>query len=728
MIKVVNEERKTPEAGVPIGTLAAALALAAVVALGGATPVAAEDDESADRADDGDRTEYVEVDATYLPQTNTVATKLPLPLRLTPAHVGVLGSELFWEQAGRTLTDVLPGVSGLNVQPGGGVYDQFYVRGFDSLNSGLLLIDGAPEPEVSFYNLYNVTGVEVVKGPAGFLYGSNPLAGAVNLVRKQPLPGRFLNAGLTAGSFGTYTGNVDWNASNAGGSTAFRLNALYTETEGYRDGQEGQMWAVNPGVAWQVGERHRFNLNAELARPEFTPDAGIPLIGGTDPAEVSRTRSFSLPGDFSEQDLQRFQLDYDYRFDERVRFRAKLYSRGLDWQTRGTQFVGAFPAMIVTIPGVGDVPVPETGLRIQTDLDDDQHLFGGQFEAVTRWETGSVTHNLLTGWEFSRFTDEFDILISPVSQDPIADAGSAPAPAVFFPFQSGDVTTEVAAPYVVDQMSFGERVQLFLGARYDAIDFRDAVSGRSRTDTELSPMAGLVVAPGERLSFYANAGRTFAPPSPRATNGFEPERSTQYEIGVKKGLGARSRLTAAVYRIERENIAIPDANLVTQQIGDQESQGFELELAASPSPGFHILAAYAYNDAELTRFAESVQIGQDMLGQPIFQLFDRSGNEPAFAPEHMLSSWVSKKLGRGFGLAGGIRYVGEQFIAEDNVFEIDDVTLVDAAAFWERDAYRVRVNFKNVLNEEYLSRGFGTYAVIPAPKFEASAHVEYRFR
>ncbi len=33
------------------------------------------------------------------------------------------------------------------------------------------MTDGAPEPEATFYNMYNVEGVEVLKGPAGFLYG-----------------------------------------------------------------------------------------------------------------------------------------------------------------------------------------------------------------------------------------------------------------------------------------------------------------------------------------------------------------------------------------------------------------------------------------------------------------------------------------------------------------------------------------------------------------------------
>ena len=82
----------------------------------------------------------------------------------------------------------------MNVATGFGVFDFFTVRGFDSLSSGLVLTDGVPEPESTFYPLYNVRQVEVLKGPAAFLYGGNPLSGAVQIVRKQPRPSRFAEA------------------------------------------------------------------------------------------------------------------------------------------------------------------------------------------------------------------------------------------------------------------------------------------------------------------------------------------------------------------------------------------------------------------------------------------------------------------------------------------------------------------------------------------------------
>ena len=147
---------------------------------------------------------FVEGELPAIPTSNTVAAKLPLSLRETPASVGVVDHRLIEEQGSFLLGDALRNLAGLNVHPGSGTFDFFVLRGLDSLSSGLILTDGAPEPETTSYPLYNVERVEVLKGPASFLYGGGPLGGTVNLVRKQPLATDFTRLGLSAGSFSTF--------------------------------------------------------------------------------------------------------------------------------------------------------------------------------------------------------------------------------------------------------------------------------------------------------------------------------------------------------------------------------------------------------------------------------------------------------------------------------------------------------------------------------------------
>ncbi|HEV3077764.1 MAG TPA: TonB-dependent receptor plug domain-containing protein, partial [Thermoanaerobaculia bacterium] len=144
----------------------------------------------------------VEGVAELVPATTTIA-KLPLPTRLLPATIDVIGAPLLEQQDAHVLGDALRDASGVGIHTESGAADFFLLRGLDSETSALVMTDGAPEPVTTFYQLYNADRVEVLKGPASFLYGGNPLAGVVNIVRKQPLADEFVEAAALGGSFGT---------------------------------------------------------------------------------------------------------------------------------------------------------------------------------------------------------------------------------------------------------------------------------------------------------------------------------------------------------------------------------------------------------------------------------------------------------------------------------------------------------------------------------------------
>ncbi len=61
----------------------------------------------------------------YAPDSNTIATKLPVPLQVTPANVGAVTAPLISEQHAIVLGDALRNVSSVNVQTGNGVHDFF---------------------------------------------------------------------------------------------------------------------------------------------------------------------------------------------------------------------------------------------------------------------------------------------------------------------------------------------------------------------------------------------------------------------------------------------------------------------------------------------------------------------------------------------------------------------------------------------------------------------------
>ena len=198
----------------------------------------------------------------YVPTSNTIATKLPLSLQLTPFHVGIVTQALLEEQYAVTASAALMNISNVNIQPGNGVHDFFVIRGFDSLSSALVMTDGAPEPETTLYELYNVESVEVLKGPSGFLYGSNPLAGTVNLVRKQPVPTTLASAGARFGRFNWVEAAADFNYGNADGDFLFSRQLAVSRQRGLPRPGRGTHLRDQPGG--DLGNKRRHVAEREL--------------------------------------------------------------------------------------------------------------------------------------------------------------------------------------------------------------------------------------------------------------------------------------------------------------------------------------------------------------------------------------------------------------------------------------------------------------------------------
>ena len=643
-----------------------------------------------------------------VPTTSTIATRIPVPIRLTPASIGVVTAGLFRHQSGVVLGDALRNVSGVNIQTVFGVTDFFIIRGFDSLSSGLVLTDGASEPEATFYNLYNLDRVEVLKGPGTFLYGGNPLSGSVNLSRKQPI---FSNAFQIGGSYGPYKtvrGTLDANRAHIDRGIAWRVNALRQVSDSYRDAKDSGSWAVNPAATWRPDDKTTVTANLEFVTSRHKSDSGLPIINGA-VADVPRTRSYQSPFDVSDQDIFRARVDLHSRLSHRVTLRNKIYYTDFSWLSKGTLFSGVFP----NARGSLDI------LRTLVLLDDRQAVLGNQLELLSTFRTGHLQHTLLTGLELTQWKDKFNLDVAALPNiDVFHPVETASQPFFVLPGQSqgADSKSLVMAPYFVNRIVFFPRFQAFAGVRYDRIDYDDPVTSTSRNFNKLSPMAGMVFLLAEDFSIYANAGRAFAPPSSQVAGPRETEESHQVEAGAKKyALDNRLHASLAVYQLTKNNIGIPDATGVTKQDGDQRSRGVELEVMIHPAKNWHTFLSYALSNARLTRFAELIPVFSQT--GVTFQLADRSGNRAAFSPRHIFNGWTAKGFDNGLELGLGARFVASQYIAEDNQFQIRDVLTLDASVSYVYRQLKFRINAKNFTNQEYETRGFGSASVIPAYPF-----------
>ncbi len=648
-----------------------------------------------------------------LPMDNEIATKLPLSNRATPASVSVINRPRLESQGAVLLGDALHNAAGAQSQTGFGIFDYFLLRGFDSLTSSLVLIDGVAEPEASFYHLYNVESVEILKGPAAFLYGGNPMSGAVNLVSKRPLVNGPQRISASFGSHQTrrLSADVGW-AARESSPWAARLNGMWSDSDGYRVGRDNRSFAIHPSLAWQDEDdpENRARLSLEIVDQDFTTDVGLPLLG-TSVADVPRTRSYQSPFDESEQSIKRLRFDAQRHLGG-VTVRNKLYLTDFDWPSTGTLLTGVVPN------AVGGLDVR----RILQSLDDEQVFLGNQLEVTAQSSFQGKDHQWLLGVELARQTDEFTLDVSLLpSLDLISPQETAAQPLFALqPSQAGDATSLIAGFYGIDRIALTPVLHLFLGGRFDIIDYEDTATDTERSYEKLSPMAGLTYEVQGNTTFYVSFGRAFGPPSSLVVGDRKAEESQQVEVGVKRDIDdGRASLSLAAYQLQKDNIAIPDLTGVTREQGDQRSRGLELEAQVRLKPRWFAFLTYAYTDAELTEFREQVVIGVSDVGQLIFYVMDRSGNRAPFVPDHTVTMWTTAELARGLGIAGGGRWVSDHVIAPDNTFEIDAYVTLEAAIFQRWNRGRLSLQLKNLTDTSYETRGFGSTSVIPADPLSA---------
>ena len=234
-----------------------------------------------------------------------------------------------------------------------------------------------------------------------------------------------------------------------------------------------------------------------------------------------------------------------------------------------------------------------------------------------------------------------------------------------------------------------------------------------------SPRAGLVVKPTENVSLYASYTESFNPTIGRGEDGevFTSELGKQFEVGVKATLlGDRLSATLAYYDLRRSNVLTQDpTNPGFQvQVGEQASNGVELDIVGEILPGWNIIANYAYTNARITEDNEFPE-GRRLIN----------------VPEHAAGLWTSYEIQdgdlAGFGFGLGVYFQGERNGDIRTPFILPSYTRTDASVFYRKGQFRTQLNFQNLFNVRYFEGARDQFRVNPGTPFTVLGSVAWEF-
>lgn len=151
--------------------------------------------------------------------TVTATNKLSQDIKKSTAQVSVITAEEIEERGYRSVPEVLSHSSGFAFASNGGMgqASSMYFRGFGASDI-LVMIDGIPMTDytqpspasaLEHISLDNVAQIEIVKGAQSGIWGSNAVAGVINIVTKANKRSDYGNIKLKAGSHSTHDISID---------------------------------------------------------------------------------------------------------------------------------------------------------------------------------------------------------------------------------------------------------------------------------------------------------------------------------------------------------------------------------------------------------------------------------------------------------------------------------------------------------------------------------------
>lgn len=645
----------------------------------------------------------------YIAEGTSTATKTNTPLLDIPQTINIITDDFAEDTGSYSLGQALLYVPGVTVQQGEGHRDQITIRGQET--NADFFTDGVRDDIQYFRDLYNVEAVEVLKGSSALIFGRGGAGGIVNRVTKQANGEKIYEGTATLGSYDKryFTADVGNKISE---NFAIRLNAMYENSEGFRDHYEVERVGINPTATFKFNNNTKLKASYEYRYDDRTVDRGVPSVAATnEPLKGFQDTFFGNPDvSYTEFEGHVATLTLEHKFDGGVQLRSHFSYNHYD-----KIYQNIMPVSQVQADGSFNI-----GGYVN---DTDRESFFWQTDLAYSFNTGQmIRHNVVGGFEYSsqdqfnfRNTPDYGTLginianptnFAPVSFDQISRR------------RDSDVTN--TSVFIQDQVEIGQYLEVIGGVRFDRfdIDFEETNANftTSRVDEEFSPRLGVVVKPMKGLSLYGSWSRTFLPAAGDqfdnlsvSSSSLKPQEFENREIGFKWEMLPRLFLTGAIYELDRTNQVLT-INAVRTQNGETETKGAEISLTGYLTDDWQVNLGYTNQRSKILKADKNV------------------GNSVEGVPEEQFSLWTKYQFTEMFGAAVGVIHQSDHFASSGNKVTVPGYTRVDAAFFADiNEKWSAQLNIENLFDKDYFASAHNDNNISPGAPLSAYVTVKAKF-
>jgi len=539
------------------------------------------------------------------------------------------------------------------------------------------------------------------------VFGRGASGGAINRVSKEAGWDPVREIKVTYGAYNQKRTSIDI-GNGINDVAAFRLNAVYEESDSYRSGVNLKRYGVNPTFTITPSDNTKITIGAEYFKDQHIGDRGIPSIGtglNNRPYRLEDYQTFYGNASLSPNETETKALNamIEHAFNDNLSIRNRTRYASYD---KYYQNVYADSAVSNNLFAVG-------AYRDMTD----RKNFINQTDMIYKINTGRFEHQLLAGMEVGTQKTTNARFIAG-SSERISSSVSVLSPTYNIPISLSNTSRnqaseiDIFALYLQDQIKISDQWQAIVGIRHDQFKthYVDIFNKKTMdvSDSLLSPRAGLIFKPIENLSVYGSYSLSYVPRAgdqllslTATTKSLQPEKFINKELGAKYDITPQLSLTAAVYLLERKNVAIMDPLSPSQNvvIDGQETKGAELSIAGKMTDRWSMFGGYSYQDAE---FSKTMTIGTLTSNSTYL-----AGTTLGQTPSHTFSLWNRYDFNESWGAAIGVVSRSQMYALTPTTAAstvLPGYARVDAAIFWKPTSkIQMQLNVENLTDKDYVT-------------------------
>ncbi|MFJ2680762.1 TonB-dependent receptor family protein [Pseudomonas sivasensis] len=515
---------------------------------------------------------------------------------------------------------------------GFGARSAFGVRGIKLIADGIPASTPDGQGQAATFNLDTAERIEVLRGPAATLYGSNA-GGVIQMFSRDGEGPPRIGAETLIGSDGLNKNHLS--AEGATNGAGFVLDASRMDTNGYRDHSSARRDQTFAKLNVQPDDDSKLALIYSSLEQNGTQDP----LGQTWEAYKADPRSVSINALTynTRKSIDHQQLGMNY---ERYIGDATLQVNAYTGRRSVIQYL--------SIPGT--IPAGKRGGVVAFD----RKFYGGSVHWLQPINSAPGDLTLIAGLDYDRSQDDRQGYSNTVNgvqgvkgalgRDEI-DTATSLDPFVQANWLLGDWTLQAGLRHNTMKMDVDDRF----------VSGTDGDDSGSKTYQKNTPSVSVMYAFTPDLHGYVSAGKGFETPTQAesayssSSNGFnfalKPSVSTQYEVGLKARLGQDTRINAAVFQITSE-----DELVIQQSVGGRSTyqnagrtlrRGFELGLESQLAEHWTTSLAYTrlqatYDSDFVSGTSTAVDKGSYLPGVPQTTLFAELNWKPR--------DWVSTAI------------------------------------------------------------------------------------